>query len=191
MDNESVINQLREKCWERAFEAFGTAAIFERRASNLRWKLHLLAFLGLGTPLVVGSVVLSFDLESRYLLLLKALAGILTVPLFAVSLWSLVAKWEDKLSYALESSSANNRLSNDYREFAKNPPTEPEFRLGLDRLDIEDQLRNDTDNRQGISEAEKRFGMRAALFKFQKQCISCGKVPESLRPTSCNTCGNF
>ena len=58
-------------------------------------------------------------------------------------------------------------------------------------LKTENNLRRHIDNQQNVTEKEKRFGMRAALRQYQKQCSACKKVPTTMKPTSCGVCGNF
>lgn len=183
-------DKIRESCWEKSFHAFGTASIFEKHARTFRRKVRLLGFFGLVLPVTAGGVVLSFGVDYPYLRPVLLLTGVVAVIQFIVSLWSLFARWEDSLSYSLESLVANRRLSDSYRELAKNPPSDrAEFNMKLALLGVEDQLRIESDNKQGITYEEKRIGMRAALYQFQKQCAKCGKIPESLKPTGCPTCG--
>jgi hypothetical protein len=50
-DTVSERDILRQDCWTQALYAFGTAAIFERRAKILGRRLKSLAFLGIVMPL--------------------------------------------------------------------------------------------------------------------------------------------
>ncbi len=190
-DLEEKIKRVRQTCWDQAIHAFGTAYIFEKRAGTLRGRLRWLEFLGIGVPLAVGGIALSFGLQYRHLPSLIVVAGILGIAQLVLSAWSLVAGWQNNLASALESKTANYRLSESYQSLAKNPPDElPEMERRFELLQIEDRLRRDLDHQQTITEKEKRTGMRSALRQFQRPCAGCGKVPRLLKPTNCEVCGN-
>lgn len=180
---------LRSKCWDLAIHAFGTAWIFEKRARKLRWKLKILSFLGIAVPVVIGGIVLSFGTNPRILPALLWVAGVLGVAQLTGSVWSLVARWDDSLAYALESVTANYRLSRRFESLGEQPPAdlEVEFRV----LDAENQARKDLDFRQDLTPKEKRAGLRAGLRQFQRACVGCNEVPTSMSPTDCEVCGNF
>lgn len=185
------IEQIRQKCWDRALEAYGTGHIFEQRAICFRRRLRILTFLGIAVPATIGSIVLSFE---KFLLLpyLIGIAGILLSLQLIGSIWSLVARWDDSYAYALESLTANHRLSSSYQRLAENPSSElADFQLRFDLLEKEDQLRSTEDYKQGITEEEKRAGMRAALRRFRRPCAACEEVPVSMDPSNCEVCGNF
>ena len=56
--------QLRRECWDKRFYSFGTVKIFERRAVAINRKRQFITFLGLASPLAVGTLVLSFNVGS-------------------------------------------------------------------------------------------------------------------------------
>ena len=53
------------------------------------------------------------------------------------------------------------------------------------------QFREAQDNKQSISEAEKRAGMRASLRQLQKECVNCKTIPISMIASDCPICGRF
>jgi mobilome CxxCx(11)CxxC protein len=191
MSEPEKVNQVRQQCWDEALHCFGTAWIFERRARQLRSKLRLLAFLGLAVPVFVGGSVGALGTNHPSLPYLLGGAAVLGGIQAIASVWSLTSKWEDGFAYALESIASNHRLSKSYQDIAKNPPDAAEFQLTFKLLNAESQQRSDQDYKQTVSEAEKRAGLRAALFRFKRQCGACGQVPKSLQPTDCSACGNF
>lgn len=98
-------------CRERAFFAFGTARIFERRLHRLTSLRNWITYLGIVVPLTVGAVALSFD--SKILPFFLIPAGILGVAQLALSAWSLVARWDERHASALASLQAQTRLFNE------------------------------------------------------------------------------
>lgn len=180
--------ELRAGCWQKSLHAFATSYIFETRYKKYGNRLRVIEFLGIAVPLAIGSIFLSFGPDVPKLLIV--LAGILGVIQVVASAWSLVGNWADKYSYARESISANRQQSEDYRTLAENPD--------LSRIDVRYQVveavartRDSLDDQQDITDEEKRRGHRAALRKFQKECLGCGKIPLSMNPSDCPVCGMF
>ena len=183
--------RFRSDCWNKALESYGTSWIFERRANRLRAQTRSLTFLGIIGPLLLGAIALEFGNVALFPGLLIP-AGIIAIVQVVGSLWSLVARWEDSYSYALESMNSNSRLSDEFRDLASNPEAiADQARLKYQILEQEDRLRCSEDTKQGVTEKEKRMGMRSALRQFKRPCAGCGKVPVSMEPTDCPVCGQF
>lgn len=180
---------LRKDCWIQAIYTFGTAYIFEQRQHKFRKYLRGITFLGIAVPLSVGGVVGSFGINSRFLPYLLGVAGVLGVVQLILSLWAIVAKWDDELAYSLESMTDNNRLSAGFERLGKISPSDIKLRFEI--LQAENQARINSDNKQGINDKEKRMGMRASLRQFQKECSGCGLKPTSMVASDCDVCGNF
>lgn len=190
--NTSIIDDIRRQAWDEAVLTYGTAYIFEQRANKYRWFLRIISFLGIVVPLTIGAIYLSFSSQQMLLDVAVLVASILGIIQLVLSVWSLSAKWEDTYSYALESQVANYGLATRFEKLGKYPPSEvPELQMEFRILDTENRQRTEQDNKQGISDKEKRMGMRAALRKFQRQCSGCKIAPISMKPTNCDVCGNF
>jgi mobilome CxxCx(11)CxxC protein len=189
--NTDAIDIIRRKCWDKAVEAYGTGYIFEKRSHRLRIQIRGLIFLGIVVPVIAGSIVLSFGKVALSPFILIP-AGILAAIQVVGSVWSLVARWDDSYSYALESLSSNYRLSENYQKLAENPPDKLlNLQIRFDLIEVEDQFRSTEDNKQGITDKEKRMGMRAALRKFKRKCANCNEIPFSMKPSDCPVCGQF
>ena len=195
MNNNEIeveINGLRGECWERALISYGTGAIFQDRSEKLRKYLEWLTYAGLILPLFVGAVVLAFGPNPEYLNVILWIAGVLGVIQVTIFLWSIVNKWNEKFGDSLEAMTENFQQAYDYERLAKNPPSElMEFKHGVDLLEAKYQKRNDLDEKQGVTEMEKRKGMRAGLYRFQRECFECKEVPSTMEPSNCKVCGNF
>ena len=182
---------IQGQCAIKALEAYGTGYIFEQRAARFRNRLRILAFLGIAVPASVGFIVLSINNLSA-LSVVVPIAVVLGFVELIFSIWSLAARWEDTYSYALESLASNYRLSNTYNTLVINPPADlPTFRLRYELIEKEDEFRQEADLKQGITDEERRMGMRAALRQFQRSCAHCGKTPVSMTSTDCPVCGDF
>lgn len=192
MCQKNQINQNRQDCWDEAVNCFGTGYIFEKRARQYRLKIKILQFLGIAVPASVGVLVVSFGKEFKYLNWVLVVASIVALFQFVISIWALVSNWQETYTYSLNSSAENNKLSNRFSGLAKNPPQDfQEFNLTFNILKTENEYRKKDDNKQGIIDKEKRMGMCAGLRQFRRECSTCHKVPESMEPSGCDTCGNF
>lgn len=190
--SEVSIENIRKQAWDEAILTYGTAYIFEQRSHKFRRLLRIPAFLGIVVPMTVGVIYLSFQVQEVFKTGLTVVAGILSVTQVIASARSLSAKWEETYSYALESTSANYSLSTRFANLGRSTPKSlSDLQLRFELLQTENSLRSDQDVRQGITDAEKRKGMRAGLRKFQRQCAACHQVPTSMKPSNCDVCGNF
>jgi mobilome CxxCx(11)CxxC protein len=106
-----------------------------------------------------------------------------------LSVWALAAKWDDAFAYSQEAMTDNYRLANTFEKLARVAPADIAMRFEI--ADAAYQARVDADNRQGLSDKDKRRGMRAALRQYQRPCVGCQKVPASMKPSECDICGNF
>jgi mobilome CxxCx(11)CxxC protein len=178
---------LQSHCADKRFYAFGTAKIFERRAQQLEKQRNWITYLGIVVPLLVGACALAFGTEALPFMVIPA--GILGAAQLALSAWSLVAKRDATHSYALGAVQAHTRLFNTWDAMAKRPPAG--FADKVTELDAEDQRQEQSDLLQNISTKEKRFAMRSSLYHFGSKCQRCQQTPSSMKPSDCDTCGNF
>ncbi|MEX2515936.1 MAG: mobilome CxxCx(11)CxxC protein [Gammaproteobacteria bacterium] len=179
----------KKHCRDRAFYAYGTGRIFEKRARTLSRQRHLITFLGIAVPLVVGGTVLSFGTDQSFVPCLFVIAGVLMILQLVVSVWSLVARWDERYSYAVGASQSNTKLYNDWKAVLDRTPNNASEKIK--ELDAEDQRQEATDVAQHITDKEKRFAMRSTLFYMKLSCLTCSETPQSMKSSKCDTCGNF
>lgn len=191
MAEQERIKQIRQECWKRALEAFGTAWIFEQRSRvYTRW-LNILTYVGLAVPLAVGLLAFTFG-PAGLLAVVFIAAGILGGMQALLSLWSLVAKWVDRQASASALMGQNNRLSRRLEDLARFPPNslvelQQEYEHAMEEANRQEEL----DNQQGITEPERRAGLHAGLRRFQQHCVRCSKRPADMSAAACPVCGNY
>lgn len=188
------INPLAFESFKRARDAWATAEILEGRANRAKRQLQVLTFVGLAVPLLIGLLTIAYHLSAGVQDAEIWVGSGLLVVQAMVALWSLTAKWDDRYSESMRSSVANRRLFQSFDRLLRDrPAAEAEFRRQLEILIAQDDTLRDADhNRGGMSEAERRFGLRTALFRLQAPCAGCATVPPSIVPSnSCGVCGGF
>lgn len=178
-----------KECWGKEFHSYGTAQIFERRSKKLQRFRTLITFLGIISPVLIGGTVLAFGTNARFLPLALTFAGVVGLIQLTLSVWSLVARWDEQYEYALESIKANTELYNRFRNIPRAPAADIPTLYGEACKDYE--ARELIDITKAISESEKRFANRKSLHYYQKKCSVCKSVPVSLKPSKCDGCGNF
>ncbi len=182
---------IRRRCWDGALHTYATSYIFQRRARTFGTKLNWITYIGFVVPMIVGLLVLSYG-HFKSLPTIIAVASALGIGQIVVSLWSVIGGWVAGYSYATDSAATNSGLARRYEELASNPPQNiSALRHEYEKLTIRDENRQEKDYQQGVKEAEKRMGMRAALRKYQRKCAACGEVPTTMKSTSCGVCGRF
>lgn len=193
MANGNNINDTwRRECADKALHCFGTAYIFEIKAMKMRRKLTVLNFLGIATPVAVGSIIGTFKLIPELINIMLAIAGVIGMAQLIMSVWSLTAKWEDRLSYYLQSKSENYQLASKFEALSKDiSKSINSYKQEMQILTMDYQHREKLDSQYDILDSEKRMGMCAALRQYQRKCVTCGNVPQELKSTDCGTCGNW
>lgn len=184
------IEKLKKECFEKRFYCFGTTKIFEKRVEKYGFRLKAISFMGLLSPVLLGGFVAAFSTEHEVLKnILLPLCGFLTILQAVLSLLSLVSKWDDVFAYSISAVKNNTRLTNDFEQLSNQ--SEGKIKRDLPRLLEAFNRQEIEDTAQSISIKEKRFAMRNTLFQYKNKCETCNKVPESLTPTTCDTCGNY
>ncbi|WP_373696240.1 mobilome CxxCx(11)CxxC protein [Actinomycetospora flava] len=192
----SLSSNLKERAddaRDRAFHAWATGYIFEKRAQALRKKLQLVSFLGLVVPLVVGGLALSYGVGFSALPVIIIVGSAIGIAQAVVALWSLVATWVEAYDHAVRSAVNNKALTREFEGVARaltihdSAAAEIELRT----LEARDDAQRDLDTRAGVTEPQKREGMRSALLRTQRKCVRCEKIPESMQPTECGVCGDY
>lgn len=183
------MEDLLRYCRDRAFYAYGTHRLFARRAYRLKIRRDVLTYLGVAAPITVGGVILSFGLESAYVPYIISLAAIVNVLQLAASVWAIVADWSQRHVYANSAAQNNILLFNKWDTLCKTQPSDLAYRVELLRVD--DQRQEELDTAQHIGDKEKRFAMRASLLQFGLRCETCRNKVITMKPSGCDTCGNF
>lgn len=182
--------RLRVDCRNRALMAFGTARVFRERMRRYRFGLRLIKFFNFGTPLATGAAILSFGGSGPLFAYAKGAAGVLLLLNIVVALWSEIMDWQAKYDYARRSADMNTRLRYAYDRLATASGVELHRRYY--QLESDDIALETDDEGQDLTLTERRFGMRAALYEYQRACATCRLVPLTIVPaTDCSTCGRF
>lgn len=196
-DEEATLtttDELRADCWNEALHCFGTSYIFETRTNRLRRRLRFLTFLGVVVPSAIGAAATSFGVGSRWTTAFLVIGAVVGLVQLVMSVWALSYRWEDDFAYASESQSANRVLYCRFKELATRTSDQCEYELARRQYELiqtESSSRSGSDEKQGITEKEKRMGMRAALRQMRRPCAACELVPTSMDATNCDVCGRF
>jgi mobilome CxxCx(11)CxxC protein len=178
--------------WKLAIYAYGTAIIFQKRSRRYRGLIRALTYIGIVVPLLIGGVVLGFGLHASFLPTLLWVAAAAGVFQLGFSAWSLVFTWADDLEYSLESATENFDISSRFKDLgslATVPPADVATAFAI--VKAKDDARRAADSKKGVTEKELRYGHRAALRQFERECTGCHKVPTSMDSTDCPICGRF
>ncbi|MBO6228744.1 MAG: hypothetical protein J6N68_13960 [Shewanella sp.] len=105
-----IPNNKRLECANYVLHAYGTAYIFEKRASSIQRKIKWLSFLGVAVPASVGAVVGSYALDEAQIGLLLFVASSIAIVQLLLSIWSLTSNWNTNLSDYLDLKNKNSRV---------------------------------------------------------------------------------
>lgn len=190
MDEKAI--QIRQNCHKKAIYCLGTSYIFQEKAKRYARYLKWISILGIIVPLITGGIAMGYGQYSQYLSYFLAIAVPLSIFQVILSSIALIYKWEDNLSYSLESQSENRKLSEDFKQLAKNTSiTGIELEHKFELFSTMNDARSQQDEKITFSSKEDCKGMRYALKIFQIECPICKKVPIDMEPTNCDNCGKF
>jgi mobilome CxxCx(11)CxxC protein len=169
-----------------AIHAWGTAVIFQKRSRYYRGLIRGLTYVGIGVPVFVGGLVSGFGLQASFLPRMLWMAAAVGVFQLGFSTWSLVFGWTDNLEYSLESATENFDISSRFKELGSqgaNPPADVATTFAI--IKAKDDARRAADSKKSITEKELRYGHRAALRQFGRECAACHKIPTSMESSDC------
>jgi mobilome CxxCx(11)CxxC protein len=189
-----------DACQTRAVFAFGTAEIFRRRAKQYGKRVQLLTFCGFAIPVLIGSIAAANLFDKTLLDTVIYATGLISVILGLLSLWSVIAKWQDILEYSSIACAQNDRLSthlkglSDERNTSNASFDSRAFDIKYAQLVALDDAQREQDNKQDITDDEKVYAHRAGLRQFRGECVACNKIPDSMKLTRfswrrCPICG--
>ena len=192
---QTLEKALASKAREEAYGFYGSSKSWKRRADRFRFRLRLQSWIGLAVPLLtVGSYQLKGLLPTTWDPLQPTLifVTILFIPQSLIALWSLVSKWDDELTYAEGSMKDNLTLFKRWDALARDAALGKTKNLQkrMDQL-VEEAADLEAEDEKRVTRPDRRFAMRATLYKYQRPCVSCQKAPSSLDPSKCDTCGKF
>ncbi len=187
--------QIKRDCTRYSINCLGKSHIFTLRAKSLRFWITVVSVSGILVPLVVGGIAGTFGADNDVLIIALIVASPLGLIQLVLSALSLLLKWDDRLAYSMESSTANSNLSEEFQNLRQYAPTdvndlETEFRILQER----EKARDEQDKKYLFRAVEERIGLRYALYIKQIPCVSCQIVPtgrEATEVDTCKTCGNF
>ena len=189
---EDIPHELRRKAYDNALYAFGKSYIFEDRARRYLKRLTILKWLGICVPLLVYGLLSSFEYISTIQQIIFASATMGSTLLLILSAWSIVANWDLHYSQSILSQKDNSELYRSYKSLAETTIKDyGSYSSELSKLDLLLSKIEDRNIQLGITDSEKRMGMRAGLREFQRKCLGCNLVPIDLEPSECSVCGKF
>ncbi|PVH26996.1 mobilome CxxCx(11)CxxC protein [Sphingobacterium corticibacter] len=181
----------REKCWNYSLQSFGKSYIFNNRARFYETWLRRLSLLGVIVPIMVGATAMAYNLDTPIFNYILALSAPLSLLQVLMSCFSLVNKWDDKYSYAIEAINEHDNLSEAFKKLATSNGKGDVSERKFEKLETRLISLNKNDSKQLITDRERRMGMRSGLREFQRGCAGCGEIPISMQSTKCPVCGEF
>ncbi len=103
---------------------------------------------------------------------------IVSIPLAIFSVWSLVARWDDSLSYYLESKSDNELLAKQFRRLSSDPNIDQQsFQQQFSVLDAQNESRKRQDDKYPLTEKGKSSRHANCIEKLQLSMCSLQNNP--------------
>ncbi len=168
----------RSNAWNNALHAEGTRTIFEARANELLRKIRIRDFSGFALPIIVAYLLGSevFAPLKPYREYAVGLLGVAALLQLLTVLWSVMARWDEELAYAMRASRDSYELREAWRKIGLDDVADAEVEYTL--LSRQQAVVDSHDIGKSITPKEKQRGMRAGLIEFQRACV-CGQSPRT------------
>jgi mobilome CxxCx(11)CxxC protein len=186
-----TLDDFKKHCIDHMFWCYGTSAIFQRREHKLKRLRELITYLGIVGPLIIGSAVGSFGKDWKIgaveivpiIVVVASSVGIFQIIL---SVWALVARWDEAYGAAQESVRANNALYNQFKSLHDRSPQN--FMDALTDVQDENTRQEAQDYRQSITASEKRYAYHESMRYLRRACRVCNVIPTG-KSSKCSECG--
>lgn len=189
---QDIYNKLRQEAWNQALFCFGYSYIYNERSIKTSKILNFLTFMGIITPIIIGSVVMTYGLNSKIAKNILLYTSPIPIIQLVLSVWSTVSNLNGACNYYYESSLNNSELAEKYEQIGKFPPnTFDELKSKLEKIDNIRNFRENQDAKYPLTDKEKRKAMRYSLRKYKRSCAGCNQIPIDMKSTDCGICGNF
>lgn len=190
--NDDREEKLRGEAWENSFQTYALSYVMSEKAKTLGRRRKWLTFLTFLSPVIVGAVALGYGQNDKTLEYALMAFIPLAISQVILGLWSLVSRWDENFGYFVESSIANQNLSDDFKECAKIPQNNlAELEKKISVLNAKYSERGVQDKKVHLSIKDRNRGMRYALIKYQWACAGCKEKAVSMIETECKICGNI
>ncbi len=175
-------DELRNEAWTQFIYARGAHEIFRRRASKLKVYMRIRDFLAVALPVIIAFVATTDFIDKLGGFKAVALAGlaVATAGQVLLSLWSLIARWDESRSVSLQLMNDSNELETQWRDVGKSdvPDLESAYGVAKARQKVVDARLA----AEELTEAERLIGLRAGLKELQRRCVECGRIPVTIDP---------
>ena len=170
-----------------AKEALAKAHLFENRAARYEFWVRLIDASPLAIPLLVGLIVMTYEMPEFARQFTINLAGTLLILQAFFDLFARTYKWKKIAKKALAASQDYDALHGRWDLLGRTAtPIEAE----VTKLLAEEEPLARRSVELNITPREARFGERYALHHYQIACPECHKVPEAALATKQNICPN-
>lgn len=188
-----TLDEFKKICTDHMFWCYGTSEIFQQRARKLKIRREWITYLGIIGPVIIGGVASAFGknwalADVEVLPILIFIAGAVSVGQLVLSVWAVVARWDESYASAQESIRANTALYNSFQSLRDAPPDN--FKANLHDLREQNSRQEVFDNAQSIKEGEKRYAYHASMKYLNLPCRTCKKIPAG-KSSNCTGCGDW
>jgi mobilome CxxCx(11)CxxC protein len=188
-------DEIRQEGWKNAIHAVGTYEVFARRARQLKVMTDLRDWFGLlaipASVAFVGTTEMFNDFRAYRQWALWGLAAAAFLQALLAG-WSLIRRWDEERGYCTRAMRDSYEMKLAWEDIGRTDVQNLQAQYELRKA--QQRIIDSHDIERGISNSEKRLGMRSGLFEYQKECVGCGVVPSSRKPpmlaiSRCQVCG--
>ncbi|BAL10571.1 hypothetical protein BJA01nite_01900 [Bradyrhizobium japonicum] len=187
-------DDIRQEAWKQFIDNRGAHEIFKRRAASLNRWMRTRDFLGVSIPVIVAFVATTdwMDKLGRFKTIALALLAVAGLAQALLSLWSLIARWDEDRAKSIQLMADTSELEVNWRDIGRRDVAglEAAYEVARARQRVVDARLASAE----LTQDELRIGMRAGLRELQKPCVTCNEIPATIDPPKkpkkpCPVCG--
>jgi len=187
----------------KAVECFAMTKILEKRIKFIERINRALTITGALLPISISYIAANsdqFNELGKFKELLAAASPIEAVFIIAigilglfqtiVSIISLAFKWNDNLPTYINSKIENYKNAEQYCDiYTRYRDDEEKYAKQLEETNRANEAQQKIDLTINISDRERRYGKRCALYRYDIKCPECGEKPNLNKTSNCPDCG--
>jgi len=196
--------EIEEEAVNKAVECYGMEKILEKRIMRIDNTNKVLAFMGAILPMFMGFISVNTNQISEWDKILELLATtpplksafIIIISLAAliqtlISVRSIACNWNGELPKYRNSLIENHKNAEQYHKIWTRYRNDKEkYAKLLDETNKAHEAQEKIDLTINITNKERRYGKRNALYYYQIKCPICGETPKGIKTNStCQDCG--
>lgn len=187
---QTISEKIRIDAGNLALDALGYYYIYSQKIKKLERWLKASKVLGIIVPVFLGGMLSTYSTYPEFIQATLLITGPIALGQLVLSAYLTITGADEALVSHSSRAAEYNILAQSFTQLMRYPDNDEQIFKGRFEL-LQERERQIGKGNLGVSDKERRKGMRYGLWINQRKCAGCKETPKSLEPSNCNVCGNF